>query len=151
MYDLKAGDASSSISPTSVVHLLELINVHWHINHPKSTVSSMLLVLTPQTFMPCICLASRLKKEPTVSNRDISDLMDRGILHVWSKALEQHPIMYGRWHGSSLSYWERQWGNLPVSKGNWCRVGTSVTRETSRGASLPLWKTIILELFWSGD
>ena len=37
----------------------------------------MLLSLTPQTFMPCICLASRLKKEPGGSNSDLSGLMDR--------------------------------------------------------------------------
>ena len=36
------------------------------------------------------CPASRPKKEPGVSNRNINDFMDRGSLPFWSKVLEQH-------------------------------------------------------------
>ena len=32
----------------------------------------------PQAYKPCACPASTLKKEPRVSNRDISGLMDEG-------------------------------------------------------------------------
>ena len=32
----------------------------------------------PQAYKPCACPASRLKKEPRVSNRDINGLMDEG-------------------------------------------------------------------------
>ena len=56
-----------------------------------------LLGCTLQAYKPCTCPASRLKKEPGVSNRDISGLTDRGILHVWSKVLERHPTICGRW------------------------------------------------------
>ena len=40
---------------------------------------------------PCACQASRPKKEPGVSNRDINALTDEGSLHVWNNILEQHP------------------------------------------------------------
>ena len=39
----------------------------------------------------------RLKKEPGVSNRDLSVLMGTGILRVWSKVLEWYPTVCGRW------------------------------------------------------
>ena len=37
-----------------------------------------LLVFTPQADKPCTCPASKLKKEPRVSNRDLHGLMDGG-------------------------------------------------------------------------
>ena len=45
---------------------------------------------TLQACKPCACPASRPKKEPGVSNRNINDFMDRGSLPFWSKVLEQH-------------------------------------------------------------
>ena len=39
---------------------------------------------TLQVCKPCSCPASRLKKEPRDSDRDINDLLDRGILHKGS-------------------------------------------------------------------
>ena len=37
-----------------------------------------MLCCTPQAYKACACPASRLKKEPGVSNRDINGLMDGG-------------------------------------------------------------------------
>ena len=90
-----------------------------------------------QTGKDCTCPASRWKKEPRVSKGDINRLMEGG-----SKVLERHPTVCGRrWaeHGSSLrSQGGRGDCQLQV---NWRQVGSSVTRETSRGArpSPPLW------------
>ena len=80
----------------------------------------------------CACQASRPKKEPGVSNRDINGLTDEGSSHVWNNVLEQHPHrvqqMVGRiWQWSC--YQGR--GMLPTIGG--CQIGSSVTRETSRG------------------
>ena len=36
----------------------------------------VVLDFTPQAFKSCPCPASRVKKEPRISNRDISGLMD---------------------------------------------------------------------------
>ena len=36
----------------------------------------VLLCCTPQAYKSCICTASRPKKEPRVSNRDVNSLMD---------------------------------------------------------------------------
>ena len=70
-----------------------------HRNFPFPTLISQLggpvwfhqlLDYTLQACKPCACPASRPKKEPGVSNRDINDFMDRGSLPFWSKVLEQH-------------------------------------------------------------
>lgn len=103
-----------------------------------------LLGCTPQVFRACTCPASRLKKEPSVSNRDISGLMNGGSLHVWSRILEQHPTSSqltghgavfapqgGGGEGEIASYIDR----------NRHQVGSSVTRETSRGARPSLSQT----------
>ena len=50
-----------------------------------------LLDYTLQPCKPCACPASRPKKEPGVSNRNINDFMDRVSLPFWSKVLEQGP------------------------------------------------------------
>ena len=42
----------------------------------------ILLGCNPQAYKASACPASRPKKEPRVSNRDINGLMDKGILHV---------------------------------------------------------------------
>ena len=51
---------------------------------------------TLQACKPCACPASRLKKEHRVNDRDISGLVDGGILRVCSKVLELHPTVCGR-------------------------------------------------------
>ena len=60
-----------------------------------------LLVCTSQAYEP-----SRLKKEPGVGDRDINGLMDRRLLHVWSKVLEWHPTVYIGWWGRT---WWQSW------------------------------------------
>ena len=76
-------------------------------------------------------LVQRPKKEPRVSDRNINGLMDKGILHVWSKVLE--------WQPTSLRSQGRGWGEGEVTsyRGDWHQVGSLVTRETSRGAQPP--------------
>ena len=39
---------------------------------------------TLQAYKACVCPAIRLKKEPGVSHRDISGLLDRRFLQFWS-------------------------------------------------------------------
>ena len=102
-----------------------------------------LLGCTLQACKACICPVSRPKKEPGVSNRDISGLMDRGNLMCLKQGpgMTPHHVlqMAGRtWWRSSP---EVEQGVIASYRGNWCQVGLSFTRETSRGAcpSLPLW------------
>ena len=107
-----------------------------------------MLVCTPQAYEACACPASRPKKEPGVSNRDISGLMEGGSLHVWSKVLERHPTVCIRlqWragHGSSL-----RWGfageRLPVIGELMSGGLISYQRNQQRGTPLtaPLIRTI---------
>ena len=41
----------------------------------------------PHAYKPCTCPALRWK-EPRVRETDIDSLIDKGVLHVWSKVLE---------------------------------------------------------------
>ena len=65
----------------------------------------VLLGCTLQAYKPCTHPASIPKKELGVSNWAISGLMDGGIFHIWSRVLEPHSIVCGRWpagQGSNL-------------------------------------------------
>ena len=48
--------------------------------HAALQVEAVVVILgcTPQAYKACACSASRLKKEPGVSDGDISGLLDRG-------------------------------------------------------------------------
>lgn len=48
------------------------------INFQKTGLSTQLLGCTPQTYKACACPTSRPKKEPGVSNRDVSGVTDGG-------------------------------------------------------------------------
>ena len=52
----------------------------------------------PQAYKSCACPASRLKKEPRVSNRDISGLMDEGTYtsgaKSWSNERQDKMIVF---------------------------------------------------------
>ena len=59
---------------------------------PFSLYLLQVLGCTLQACKPCTTWpALRPNKEPRVSDRDVNGLMDREILHVWSKVLEQPP------------------------------------------------------------
>ena len=55
-----------------------------------------LLGCAPQPCSLCNCPATRPKKKPGVSGRDISDLLDRDSYKSEAKVLEQHPTIYGQ-------------------------------------------------------
>lgn len=81
--------------------------------HPgthKKESTSWLLGCIPQACKPCSCPASRLKREPGHSDRDIIGLLDKETLHIWSKVLEQHPTVCGRRQTGR--------GSSPPSSGN---------------------------------
>lgn len=90
-----------------------------------------MLGCTLQACGPCGCSALRLKKEPGDSDRDVSGLLDRGPYKsaakgpgVTSHHLQQTEIGHG---GSFCSLGEKE---VIVYRGDRCKVGPSVTRET---------------------
>ena len=60
-------------------------------------VNYLLLGCIPQSQNICNCPASRLKKEPGVSDRDITNLLDRESYKSEAKTQEWHPTLYGGW------------------------------------------------------
>ena len=89
--------------------------------------------LLPQACKTCTCPSSRPKKEPGVNNRDTHGLMDQGPYmseaRAWSHNLYVWQ-MVGKTGGQSLLLGG---GRGTCYGGNYVR-GSSVTRETSRGA-----------------
>ena len=53
---------------------------------------------------PCTYPALRLQKEPSVSDRDINGLVDRGILSILSKVIDLAACRRWEGHGNSLRY-----------------------------------------------
>ena len=51
-------------------------------------------------------------------------------------------------HGGCLCSQDGE-GEVPGCRRNWCQVGSSVARETNRGAcpSIPVWQAIMVEMF----
>ena len=74
----------------NVIFVFCLVHTHTdtHTDTHTHTHTHTLLGCTPQAYKPCTCPALRWKKEPRVSGTDIDSLIDKGILHVWSKVLE---------------------------------------------------------------
>lgn len=73
----------------------------------------------------CTCPALRLKKKPRVSNTKLT-CPNRGLRAT--PHLVQNRV---QGHESNLSQKE---GEIASYRGNWCLVGSSVTREISKGA-----------------
>ena len=84
--------------------------------------------LYPQVCKPCSCPASRQKKEPGDSDRDINGLLDRGILSLKQKFLERQPIVCSRRDSCPHYSGEKE---TAIYRRNWHQVTSSVTRETS--------------------
>ena len=66
----------------------------------------MVLGCTPQASEACTHPASRLKKQPGVSDRDIHGLIDRWGSYIWSKVLERHPLVCTGQRGRT---WQQSW------------------------------------------
>ena len=94
---------------------------------------------TLQAYKPWIFPASSLKKEPGVSNRDLSGLMEGGSYMSEARCWRDTPpcVTNSRTGHQSLGGWR----SLPVIRELLLlQVGSLVTRETNRGAhpsSLP--------------
>ena len=92
-----------------------------------------LLGCTLQAYKPWIFPASSLKKEPGVSNRDLSGLMEGGSYMSEARCWRDTPpcVANSRTGRQSLGGWRR----LPVIRELLLlQVGSLVTRETNRGA-----------------
>lgn len=84
-------------------------------NESQDVPVSELLGHILQAHKVCDYPTSGPRKEPAVSNRDISGLTGRwsGSVHVWRKILERHPTVWGKWqagNGGSLHSRGGRWG-----------------------------------------
>ena len=106
----------------------------WQYHAVLISIALQLLDCTPQACKDYTCLASRPKKEPRVSDRDIDGLMDRGTLYVWSEVLEWHCTLCGRWwagHDGSLLSWEKE--EVTSYRGNWVRLAHGLPGKLAEG------------------
>ena len=105
--------------------------------------TKVVLGCIPQVYEACTCPASRLKKEPGVSDRDTHGLIAGGReagSHIWSHVLQRHPWCAMDSGNIVAVLAPRGWGGGWV-RGTWCQVGSLVTMETS-------WKACPSWLFW---
>ena len=106
------------------------------------TAQVRVLGCTPQAYKACACPSLRPKKEPGVSDRDINGLTDGGAYMSEARSWVDTPLCAVERlasHGGRLR--SPGEGEGTSYRRNWCQVGSSVTRETSRGARPlpPLW------------
>ena len=92
---------------------------------------SILLDCTSQTWKPCTCLALREEKDPGVSNRDINDLMDRGIYTAKARSWS-NILLCAALGGQDMVVVFAPGMRVISYSGNWPQVGLWITRETSR-------------------
>lgn len=45
----------------------------------------------------CLCSLKSKERPESATGRDSDGLIDRGIFHVLSQVMEQHPTVYSRW------------------------------------------------------
>ena len=65
----------------------------WAVSHHRIDLAlRQVLGCTPQAYKPCTCPASRLKKKPRVSNRDINSLMDWGAYTSEARSWSDTPL-----------------------------------------------------------
>ena len=106
-----------------------------------------LLGCTPQAYEACACPASRLNKQPWVSNRDINGLMNGGAYTSEARSWSDTPppcAADSRQDVAVVFTRGGKWRGLPVI-GNWCQVGLLVFRQNQqRGTPLtaPLIRTV---------
>ena len=84
-----------------------------------SLVAEQVLGCIPQAYEACTCPVLRPKKDPGVSNRDISGLMDRGKL----TRLKQHPTVCGDGGQDTVAVLTPGGKKrLPILRGNYVRL-----------------------------
>ena len=91
---------------------------------------------TSQAFMPCSCPALRpkKKKKKKIAGKQQQRHQVGSLRSLTHKVLKQYPTMYRSQqakHSNNLYYSGEK--EAPFYRGNWCQVGSSVTRATSRG------------------
>ena len=96
----------------------------------------VLLGCTPQAYKACACPASRPKKEPEVSNRDINGLMDGGAYTSEARSWSDTPLCAADGGQDMVAVFAPEVREGYQLEGNWCQVGSLVTRGTSITASL---------------
>ena len=94
-----------------------------------------LLECTPQAWKPCRCPVERLKRDRN-TNRGINHLLDRSLTHPKQRSWRDSPLRTtdGTQHYACCWGGRGGGGEPTVYRGNWRRVGSSVTRETSARA-----------------
>ena len=124
-----------SVTPFSLGFLPSTTTVSSVTPHSSGSSFNCWLYLTfcwaePQVYKPCTCSALRLKKEPSVSNRGISEWRN---LCISSKILEWHPTMLSWWAGRT--WWQvlllgvEGEGEITCYRRKWWQFGSLVTRN----------------------
>ena len=109
----------------------------------KSVSALFVLGCTLQAYRARACPVSRLKKDPRVNDRDISDWRVGGQVDGELTGLKQDP---GVTPTTCSGWWGRTWGQSlplgqersPVTGGIDIRLARQATRETSRGEGVYL-------------
>lgn len=98
---------------------------------------------TPQAYEACAGPALRSKKEPGVSDRDINGLMDIGDLTSLKPGPGVTPHHMHQMVGRAWRQSSQGWGGgreITNYRGNWCQVGSLVTRIIGVGGACPFEK-----------